>query len=135
LPKITINCKPEGRKKRGSPRRTWKDGMVKATSERGLRMGEWNNRRQWYVEVGRRRQTFKNRLIYINTVKEKLGTVAVCQTTSYHWYSDSLLRGPGNKSRCGRDFLQPPRPAVRPVQFLCSGYRVILCGTTAGAWP
>jgi hypothetical protein len=29
-----------------------------ATSERGLRMGEWNNRRQWNMEVRRRRQTF-----------------------------------------------------------------------------
>jgi hypothetical protein len=26
--------------------------------ERGLRMGEWNNRRQRYMEVGRRHQTF-----------------------------------------------------------------------------
>jgi hypothetical protein len=27
LPKITINCKPEGRNKRGRPRRSWKDGI------------------------------------------------------------------------------------------------------------
>jgi hypothetical protein len=26
--------------------------------ERGLRMGEWNNGRQWNTEVGRRHQTF-----------------------------------------------------------------------------
>ena len=43
LPKIMINWKPEGRKKRGRPRRTWKDGIYTAMSERGLRMGEWNN--------------------------------------------------------------------------------------------
>jgi hypothetical protein len=58
LPKIIINWKPKGRKKRGRPRRTWKDGIYTATSERDLRMGEWNSRRQWNVEVGRRRQTF-----------------------------------------------------------------------------
>ena len=60
LPKITINWKPEGSKKRGRPRRTWKDGIYTATSERdtSIRMGEWNNRRQWNMEVGRRRQTF-----------------------------------------------------------------------------
>jgi hypothetical protein len=58
LPKIMINWKPEGRKKRGHPRRTWKDGIYTAVSERDLRMGEWNNRRQWNMEVGRRRQTF-----------------------------------------------------------------------------
>jgi hypothetical protein len=57
--KIMINWKPEGRKKkRGSPRRTWKDGIYTAMSEMGLKMGEWNNQRQWNMDVGRRRQTF-----------------------------------------------------------------------------
>jgi len=27
LPEIMVHWKPEGRKKRGRPRRTWKDGM------------------------------------------------------------------------------------------------------------
>jgi hypothetical protein len=60
LLKIMIYWKPEGTKKRGRPRRTWKDGIqvYAAMKERGLRMGEWNNRRQWNVAVGRRRQTF-----------------------------------------------------------------------------
>ena len=55
--KITINWKPEGRKNRGRPRRTFRDGIYTAMGERDLRMGEWNSRRQWNVEVGRRRQT------------------------------------------------------------------------------
>ena len=58
LPKIMIYWKPEGRKKRGRPRRTLKDGIYTAMNERDLRMGEWNNRRQWNMKVGRRRQTF-----------------------------------------------------------------------------
>ena len=58
LPKIMINLKPEGRKKRGRPRRTWKDAIYTAMGERGLRVGEWNSRRQWNVADGRRRQTF-----------------------------------------------------------------------------
>ena len=60
LPKIMIHWKPEGRKKRGRPRRTWKDGIYvyTAMNERDLRMGEWNNRRQWNMKIGRRRQTF-----------------------------------------------------------------------------
>ena len=59
LPKLwlTGNLKEE-KKKRGRPRRTWKDGIYTAMSERDLRMGEWNSRGQWNVEVGRRRQTF-----------------------------------------------------------------------------
>ena len=58
LPKIVVNWKPEGRKQRGRPRRTWKDGIYTAMGERDLRMEEWNNRRQWNMEVGRYRQTF-----------------------------------------------------------------------------
>jgi hypothetical protein len=58
LTKSMIHWKLEGRKKRGRPRRTWKDGIYTATNERDLRMGEWNNRRQWNKKVGRRRQTF-----------------------------------------------------------------------------
>jgi hypothetical protein len=34
------------------------DGIYTAMSEGDVRMGEWNNRRQWNVEGGRRRQTF-----------------------------------------------------------------------------
>jgi len=65
LPEIMINWKPEGRKKRGRPWRTWKDGMYTAMSDRDLRMGEWNARRQWNKEVGSRRQIFQNRTVYI----------------------------------------------------------------------
>jgi hypothetical protein len=59
LTKIMINWKPEGRKKRGRPRRTWKIGIHTAMRETGLRMGEWNNQRRWSMEVGRHRQTFQ----------------------------------------------------------------------------
>ena len=55
--KIMINWKPEGRERRGRPRRTFTDGIYTAMGERDVRMGEWNSRRQWNVEVGRRRQT------------------------------------------------------------------------------
>ena len=58
LPKTMIHWKPEGRKQRSRPWRTWKDGIYTAMNERDLRMGEWNNRRQWNMKVGRRRQTF-----------------------------------------------------------------------------
>ena len=33
LPKIMIDWQPEGRKKRGRPRRIWKDGIYTAMSE------------------------------------------------------------------------------------------------------
>jgi len=58
LPEIMVNWKREGWKKRGCPGRTWKDGIYTALGERDLRMGEWNNRMQWNMEVGRCRQAF-----------------------------------------------------------------------------
>jgi hypothetical protein len=58
LPKIMINWKHEGREKRGRPQRTSKDGIYTVMSGRDLRVGERNNRRQWDMEDGRRRQTF-----------------------------------------------------------------------------
>jgi hypothetical protein len=58
LPKIMIYWKPEGRKQQSRPRRTWIDGIYTAMDERDLRMGEWNNRKQWNMKVGRRRRTF-----------------------------------------------------------------------------
>ena len=53
---LTGNLKEE--KKPGRPRRTWKGVIYTAMSERKLRMGEWNNRMQWNMEVVGRRQTF-----------------------------------------------------------------------------
>jgi hypothetical protein len=38
LPKITIHWKPDGRKQRGRPRRTWKDEIYTAMNGRDLRM-------------------------------------------------------------------------------------------------
>jgi hypothetical protein len=40
LPKIMIQWKTKGRKKRGRPRRTWEDGIYTGINERVLRMGE-----------------------------------------------------------------------------------------------
>ena len=59
IPKIIIHWKPEGRKKRGRPREYLERLKIyTAMNERDLRMGEWNNRRQWNMKVGWRRQTF-----------------------------------------------------------------------------
>jgi uncharacterized protein YukJ len=64
LPKITINWKPEGRKKQGRPRRTWKDGIHTAMSEKGLRMDEWKEGNGICKSEGVARR-FKTAYIYI----------------------------------------------------------------------
>jgi hypothetical protein len=58
LTKNMINWKPEGRKKRDRLFRIWKEGIYTAMGERGLRMSDWDNRKQWSMEVGKRRQMF-----------------------------------------------------------------------------
>jgi hypothetical protein len=60
LPKIRINWKPEGRKKRGRPLRTWKDVKYTGVSEIGLRWanGTIESNGVWKSEgVGRRFNT------------------------------------------------------------------------------
>ena len=66
LSEIMINWETEGLEKRGRPWRTCKDGIYTALSGRDLRVGEWDNRREWSVEgggVGRRFKTVQ--YIYI----------------------------------------------------------------------
>ena len=53
-----MHWKREGTKKRGRPRRTLKVGIYTAMNERDLRIGEFNNRRQRNMKVGRRRHKF-----------------------------------------------------------------------------
>jgi hypothetical protein len=67
-----IHWKPEGRKKRGHPQRTWKDEIYSAMNERDVRMNEWNNRRQWNMKVGRCHQTFKTAQ-YTYSIKKLVG--------------------------------------------------------------
>jgi hypothetical protein len=68
LPKIMIYWEPEGRKKRGRPRRTWKEGIYPIMNERDLKMGEWNNKGNgvWQSEgVVRRCKPAQHMYIYI----------------------------------------------------------------------
>jgi hypothetical protein len=44
------------------------------------------------------------------------------------------LDGPGIKSRWGRDFQHPSRPALGPTEPLYNGYRVIPGGKAARVW-
>jgi hypothetical protein len=55
LPKIMNHWKPKEGKNKAVPGEPEK---MEYMNERDLRMGEWNNRRQWNMKVGRRRQTF-----------------------------------------------------------------------------
>lgn len=58
LPKKVMEWVPSARRKRGRPRKTWKEGVSKAMSARDLREGQWEDRRSWKLGVGQRRKTF-----------------------------------------------------------------------------
>jgi hypothetical protein len=57
LPKIMIHWEPERRKNEAVPKEPGRRETHTAMNERDLKMSEWNNRRQWSMAAGRRRQT------------------------------------------------------------------------------
>lgn len=58
LPKKIMNWIPPNRRKRGRPKKTWKEGITKAMSSRDLRDDQWDNRAMWKLGIGQRRRTF-----------------------------------------------------------------------------
>jgi len=58
LPKQIFKYTPQGRRKRGRPRRSWREGIDKELRERGVEEDLWMDREEWRLEIGRRRRTF-----------------------------------------------------------------------------
>jgi hypothetical protein len=58
-----FNWKPTRRRKRGRPKSRWKESVLRATEECGLRDGDWESRFRWRLGV-ERRHTSQN---YIHT--------------------------------------------------------------------
>jgi len=54
LPKQILNWTPAGRRKRGRPRRSWREGIDNEIKERGIDRDRWNDRDRWRLEIGRR---------------------------------------------------------------------------------
>jgi hypothetical protein len=58
LPKIALKWMPKQERARGRPKKNWMEGIKKAMNERNLIEGQWEDRKQWSLGVGRRRKTF-----------------------------------------------------------------------------
>jgi len=58
LSKITLNWMPKQKRARGRSKKNWMEGIRKATNERNLNEGQWEDRKQWSLGVGQGRTTF-----------------------------------------------------------------------------
>jgi hypothetical protein len=59
LPKIALKWMPKQKRARGRLKKNWMEGIKKATHERNLNEGQWEDRKQWSLGVGQRRKTFE----------------------------------------------------------------------------
>ncbi|XP_044766437.1 uncharacterized protein LOC123322558 [Coccinella septempunctata] len=58
IPKKIFKWTPQGRRRRGRPRRSWREGVDKEKRDTGIGEELWRNRTEWRLEIGRRRRTF-----------------------------------------------------------------------------
>jgi hypothetical protein len=61
LPKLIMEWVPAERRKRGSPRKTWMEGVRAAMKTRHLEADQWLNKKEWSLGSGRRRQLSQDR--------------------------------------------------------------------------
>ena len=66
LSKITLKWMPKQKEVRGRPKKNWIEGIKKAMNERNLNEGQWEDRKQWSLDIGQRRKRFEPD-IYIHT--------------------------------------------------------------------
>jgi hypothetical protein len=57
-PKIALKWMPKQKRARGRPTKNWMEGIRKATNERNLTEGQWEDGKQWSLGVGQRGKTF-----------------------------------------------------------------------------
>jgi len=55
-PERMLDWVPDRRRKRGSPRRTWRENIYEEMKWRHLQHGDWENRKAWLAGCGKRRQ-------------------------------------------------------------------------------
>ena len=67
LPKIALKWTPKQKRARGRPKKNWMEGIKKAMNERNLNEDQWEDRKQWSLDVGQRRKTFWMRRIHTYT--------------------------------------------------------------------
>ena len=59
IPKLIMEWKPQERRKRGRPRKTWMEGVQAVMTTKNLEPDQWRNREEWCLVSRRRRQLLK----------------------------------------------------------------------------
>jgi hypothetical protein len=57
LPKIALKLMPKQKRARGRPKKNWMEGIKNAVNERNRNEGQWEDRKQWSLGDGQRRET------------------------------------------------------------------------------
>lgn len=57
IPKQILDWQPRGRRRRGRPRRSWREGIDREIREREIEEDLWSDRQRWRLEIGKRRRT------------------------------------------------------------------------------
>jgi hypothetical protein len=58
LPKIALKRMPKQKTARGRRKKNWMEDITKAMNETNLNEGQWEDRKQWSLGVGKRRKAF-----------------------------------------------------------------------------
>jgi hypothetical protein len=58
LPKTALKWMPKQKRARGRLKKNWMEGIRKAMNGKNLKEGQWEDRKQWSLDVGQCRKTF-----------------------------------------------------------------------------
>jgi len=58
LPRIALKWMPKQKRARRRQKKNWMEGTRNAVKERNLNEGQWEDKKQWSLDVGQRRTTF-----------------------------------------------------------------------------
>ena len=79
-----------GERARGRLKKNWMEGTRKAMNERNLNEGQWEDRKQWSLDVGQGTKTFWNRYkyiyIYIYIYKSQASVGVRAGLSRINWY-------------------------------------------------
>ena len=72
-----VNMMPKQKRARGRPKKNWMEGIRKATNERNINEGQWEDRNQWSLGVGQRRKALYIHIYIYIIIRNKVLTLTL----------------------------------------------------------